>query len=109
MLNFRKYQPAQELKNYVEYYFEIEKGGESSTASDFMTNHPKGTFDLMFALNSGVSLTNYKNDRFELGKIFLMAQQEGFFKIKFHPDVYVFGVVFYAESFSKLFNLPLDE
>lgn len=87
----------------------IEKGGELSTASDFMTNHPKGTFDLMFALNSGVSLTNYKNDRFELGKIFLMAQQEGFFKIKFHPDVYVFGVVFYAESFSKLFNLPLDE
>jgi AraC-like DNA-binding protein len=74
-----------------------------------MSNHPQGTFDLMFALKGGINLSNYKSDSFNLNRIFVMAQQEGFFNIQLEPTSQIYGIVFYAESFAKLFNFPLKE
>jgi len=63
----------------------------------------------MFALSGGVKLENYRAEKFQMKQIFVMAQQEGYFNLKFDNNAHILGVVFYAESFSKLFNLPLSE
>ncbi|MCR9172337.1 MAG: helix-turn-helix domain-containing protein [bacterium] len=110
MLRFEKFPPDVKLRSYVHYYFVISHGSSNSlTHNHFHTNHPQGTFDLMFALSGGVRLENYKEEQFQLNQIFVMAQQEGYFNVKFDDNAHILGVVFYAESFSKLFNLPLTE
>jgi AraC-like DNA-binding protein len=113
MIHFKKYAPSAQLVAYVQYYFVLEmregEKGSQRDAENFSTNHPQGTFDLMFALRGGIRLVNHKEDNFELSKLFIMGQQEGYFNIHFQPSSQILGVVFYAESFSKLFNLPLAE
>lgn len=63
----------------------------------------------MFALSGGVKLENCRTEKFQMKQIFVMAKQEGYFNLKFDNNAHILGVVFYAESFSKLFNLPLSE
>ncbi|XOV66791.1 MAG: DUF6597 domain-containing transcriptional factor [Fluviicola sp.] len=110
MLRFHKYAPDPKLRNYVHYYFVISHGtAQNFSKEQFHTNHPQGTFDLMFTLSGGVQLENYKSESFQMKQIFVMAQQEGYFNLKFDQNTHMLGVVFYAESFSKLFNLPLSE
>jgi len=115
MIRFTKYPPSNELIDYVHYFFmldysPLDKSDKKIQASEsFLSNHPQGTFDLMFAMRGGIHLSNYKEESFQLSKIFVMAQQEGFFNINFQPNSQFVGIVFYAESFSKLFNLPLAE
>ena len=115
MLQFRKYQPAKDLAEYVHSYFVIEFDGKKALkdsieeAEKYRTNHPQGTVDLMFAVRGGINLANFKDDEFQLSKIFVMAQQEGYFKIKFNPGSFIVGIVFYSEGFAKLFNFPMAE
>jgi AraC-like DNA-binding protein len=111
LLRFKKFLPSNKLSEYVESYFiaEYDPNLPGSPSERFMTNHPQGTFDLMFALRGGLEMKNHKNELFEFSQIFVMAQQEGFFNVKFKDDFCLIGVVFYAESFSKLFNFPFHE
>lgn len=110
MFRFEKYHPENSLQDHIHSYFLIDlKKSEQSNQTHAMTNHPQGTVDLMFCLEGGVKLANFKGDSVDLDRIFLMAQQEGFFSIDFNPDSYIVGVVFYAESFKKLFNIPMEE
>ncbi|MBN4072880.1 AraC family transcriptional regulator [Crocinitomix catalasitica] len=113
MISFRKYYPHPQLKEHIQSYFIIEAdpsmNSEQEQENDFLNNHPQGTIDLMFALKDGINLANFKGDRFSLSNIFVMAQQEGFFQVKFGENVLIAGVVFYAESFAKLFNFPMAD
>lgn len=111
MIRFRKYQPAPILAQYIQSYFiaEFDAKAEAPAPDDFMTNHPQGTVDFMFALRGGVKMRNYKKNTFAFSKIFVMAQQEGFFDVQFSKDACIVGVVFFPESFAKLFNFPLEE
>jgi AraC-like DNA-binding protein len=113
VIRFRKYYPHPKLAEHIQSYFLIDADPSvnlnTDYEKDFLNNHPQGTIDLMFALRGGIKLANYKGDEFSLSQIFVMAQQEGFFKIDFAPDIRIAGVVFYAESFTKLFNFSMSE
>lgn len=112
-MKLTRYNTIPKLGPYVHSYFLIETGkSENPTdirSSGGMNNHPQGTVDLMFALSGGFDLTNYKGSSFQLNEIFIMGQQEGFFNIDFAPNTKLIGIVFYPESFRKLFALaPVD-
>lgn len=111
MVHFKKYAPSVELKDYIQFYFVLEAGHANAplTEQDFLKNHSQGTFDLMFGVSGGLEMMNRKKEVYELCKIFIIGHQEGFFGLRFKPDTHVVGVVFYPESFSKLFNFPLNE
>lgn len=110
MLQFTKISPNNKLKEYVQYYFILKPSlGALDLSNQAMNNHPQGTFDIMFALNGGIELENHAGGKVELGNMFLIAQQEGYFRIRFKPDSQIIGVVFYPEAFNKLFNFPLSE
>ena len=113
MIQFTKYPAVAELSEYIQYYFSIDTTVQNEfsekTVPQSLTNHPQGTVDLMFTLKGGIQLDNFKKEAFQLHSIFIMPQQEGYFKVTFAPNSYIIGVVFYAESFKRLFNLPLDE
>ena len=110
MLRFQKMLPNPKLREYVHYYFLVEPSPELALDNNqALKNHPQGTFDVMFALRGGLELENHKGAGIELGNIFLIAQQEGYFKIRFRPDSYIIGIVFYPEAFNKLFNFPVSE
>ncbi len=64
---------------------------------------------MQFVLSGGLSFSNnIVKERFVEG-IFVMAHQEGYFKLMFTPNSSIMGVVFRASVFSKLFNLPMNE
>lgn len=112
MLRFTKYLSNEKLQSYIQYYFVIDFGVLSDKTkhnTDFLTNHPQGTFDLMFALKGGIELQNFRDETFALEDVFMVTQQEGYFQVRFKPDSLLIGVVFYPEAFRKLFNFPLDE
>jgi len=116
MIDFQKYQPHPSLAIYIDSYFVIRTGMYNKKSKEIIgsflnfSNHPQGTIDMMFSLHGqGIQLTTNQNDGQNLSDIFLMAQQEGKFDIKFMPDSYIFGIVFYSESFSKFLKLPLSE
>jgi len=111
MIRFKKFAPAKILKDYVESYFLLETTAKDlkNAPTDFMQNHSQGTFDLMFGINDSIEMSNHKDDTYKLSNIFIIGHQEGYFGIRIQPETCIFGVVFYPESFSKLFNFPLDE
>lgn len=108
-LGLTKYEPSDQLKDFVLMYYTIQSGalGESSV---LFNNHPQGTLDIMFALEGHINYSaGASNENVELQDIFTIGQQEQNFKISFHPNTHILGVVFKAESFSRLFNLPVSE
>lgn len=111
MIQFKKYEPDYTLKEYIQSYFSLETSAQKNAREPlhFFQNHSQGTFDLMFGMNGAIELVNHKEETSELSHIFTIGLQEGFFGVRFQPQTSIFGVVFYPESFSKLFNFPLNE
>ena len=111
MVHFKKYAPSHQLEDYIQSYFILEANTskEADEQMDFLQNHSQGTFDLMFGISGEIEMINHKKDTYAFSRIFIVGHQEGFFGIRIKPETCIFGVVFYPESFSKLFNFPLDE
>lgn len=110
MLSFKKYYPVQSLRPFVQFYYKVEyleSPGEEE--KDTLPNHPQGTVDLMFLLGGAMILNNEATTDQKLTKICVIAQQEGRFNIQFSPSTIFYGIVFYGEVFSKMFDFPLDE
>lgn len=111
--------PANNLSRFIQSYFVISTGiyckkqtdiQTTPNSNQFLKNHPQGSVDLMFTLRGeGVNIITADNQNNQFNDIFILAQQEGKFEIKFAEDLFIVGVVFYGESFKKLFNFPLQE
>ncbi len=121
-INFNKYAPASNLSRFIQSYFVISTGvyckDQTATnnlplakdSNQFLKNHPQGSVDLMFTLRGeGVKIITADDKSNQYNDIFILAQQEGKFELKFSEDLFIVGVVFYGESFKKLFNFPLQE
>lgn len=111
MIQFKKYEPSHSLKEYIDSYFSLKTSAPQNDNEPlhFFQNHSQGTFDLMFGIDGAIELVNHKQESSDLSQIFTIGLQEGHFGIKFQRQTCIFGVVFYPESFSKLFYFPLHE
>jgi hypothetical protein len=114
MLNCKKFSPHPLLKEIVHSYFVLENTGNSSdgksTKMDFSKfNHPQGTIDIMFVFEGNFNYFNFKNQHYNLKDICLIGQQKAAFHVSFTENVKMFGIVFYAEAFYKLFAFNLAE
>lgn len=107
-LELKKFAPARPLQELLRFYYCISFVGSSGQQIE-LENHPQGAMDLLFSLGQAVEMRAHEGTPLQLKEMFAVGQQEGFFSFYFQPGVSMWGLVFEAEGFYKLFRKSMAE
>lgn len=106
-LHLERYLPDPPLTAFIRFYYSITT--EASADPFAFTNHPQGSMDLVFLLQGRAGMQGTTKELTWFEKIFAVGLKYDHFTFHFEPGTKVFGVVFEAESYRRLFNFPMNE
>ena len=105
---YRKFNPCEILKPFVECYFIWESAGET-IKNMVIESPPSGFCSIVFNCGDDYFLTNKKHQNLKAPKQFISGQAIYSYKLFLNGNISIAGIVFKPAALASLFNLPTFE